>query len=163
MSEIYFISDLHLGHDSIPKYSGPLRGGVTTVEDHDDWIVYQWNSVVRPSDTVYVLGDVAFTPSGLVRAGRLNGNKYLIMGNHDHFNVRLYEEQGFKVLSGLVYFHGYWLSHAPVHPEELRGRKNIHGHVHARSLQDDRYINVCVEALGGLPLNFNKIQPAAAA
>lgn len=39
----------------------------------------------------------------------------------------------------------FWLSHCPLHPEELRGRLNIHGHVHTNSVRDQRYINVSFE------------------
>ena len=53
----YFISDLHLGHRKILEYS-PARGG-KTIDEHDEWLVSQWNSVVRnKKDLVWVLGDI---------------------------------------------------------------------------------------------------------
>ena len=87
---IFFIADLHLGHDNICEYEGPNRGGSKTIEEHDDWIVYQWNSVVRNTDLTWVLGDVAFSHEGLAKMKRMNGSKHLILGNHDMFSNKKY-------------------------------------------------------------------------
>ncbi len=67
-----------------------------------------------------------------------------------------------KVFS-LLSYKGHWLSHAPIHPMELRGKKNIHGHCHpylmtkevyGETVVDDRYINVCVEYVGYTPIKW---------
>ena len=57
MRTVRFISDLHLGHKSICTFSGKERGGVTTVEEHDRYIIEQWNSVVQKNDLVWVYRD----------------------------------------------------------------------------------------------------------
>ena len=55
------------------------------------------------------------------------------------------------------------MSHAPIHPNELRGRFNLHGHVHQNSITlpdgslDDRYINCCVEMSYGIPQSLDKL------
>ena len=41
--------------------------------------------------------------------------------------------------------HGMWLSHAPIHPDELRGKPSVHGHCHYANIQldgkdDPRYL-----------------------
>lgn len=37
----------------------------------------------------------------------------------------------------------FWISHCPVHYQELRGRVgNIHGHLHFAELDDPRYFDV---------------------
>ncbi len=156
-AKVYFISDLHLAHKKILLFSSPWRDG-STVDEHDEWIIKQWNSVVKKRDVVYLLGDVAFSKDGLAKCERLNGVKKLILGNHDHFRVAEYEAVGFKVLGGIVRYKNFWLSHAPVHPEVLRELKNIHGHVHNQSLDDDRYINVCVEVQNGIPRFLDDIR-----
>jgi calcineurin-like phosphoesterase family protein len=156
-AKVYFISDLHLGHNKILNFSGDYRGGTTT-EEHDEWIINQWNSVVTKRDVVYVLGDVAFTREGLDKCRQLHGYKKLILGNHDKYMVSEYMTRGFKILSGIVKYKRFWLSHAPIHPNELRGLINIHGHVHSQSIDDLRYINVCVEPLNGIPLFLEELR-----
>lgn len=48
-------------------------------------MVQEWNSIVCPEDTVYILGDVAFLPAAeaVKILKNLNGSKILIEGNHD--------------------------------------------------------------------------------
>lgn len=156
MSQVRFISDLHLGHKSICEFSGPQRGGVSTVEDHDQWIVNQWNSVVQKNDLVWILGDVCFDADKLSLLKKMKGNKHLILGNHDKFSISLYS-QYFNKIHGFLKYKGFWISHAPINSAELRGKLNIHGHVHNNSVDDFRYINVCVEAVQGKPIAFSEI------
>ena len=51
----------------------------------------------------------------------------------------------FDEVHSLVKYKGTWLSHAPIHQDELRGCVNIHGHTHYHVIDDERYINVCSE------------------
>lgn len=152
----FVISDLHLGHKNILKYSGALRGG-TTSEEHDEWIISQWNSTVKKNDLVYLLGDVAFNLEHYAKLRRMKGEKILVRGNHDVNNVR-HLIQYFGDICGLLsYRRTFWMSHAPIHPVELRGRFNIHGHVHQNSIDDRRYINACVEMSYGIPQNLDEL------
>lgn len=153
---IFFIADLHLGHKNIVNYTGEFRGQCKTPDEHDDWIVYQWNSVVRKTDLVWVLGDVAFTKEGLKNLKRMNGTKHLILGNHDLFPLRQYYEY-FHKIHGFMKYKGYWLSHAPINTGSLRGLKNIHGHLHTGKIDDSNYICVSVEHLNGMPLALYEI------
>ena len=165
MSLVYMISDLHLGHKNILGFSGALRGG-DNVDEHDDWIVSQWNSIIRKRDTVFVLGDVAMNKPALYRCRQLNGNKKLLIGNHDNFKIDEYIYAGGfdEIMPGLTRYRGTWLSHAPIHPDELRGKINIHGHVHKSSITDQngrpdkRYKNVCVEMSYGIPQLFSALK-----
>lgn len=78
----WFTSDLHLGHANVIKYSNrPFKD----VEEMNSALVDNWNSVVRPGDLVFCLGDFAFCDEdkAIKYAKRLMGNKYLIFGNHD--------------------------------------------------------------------------------
>ena len=156
MSNVFFISDLHIGHRNILKYS-PEREGSNT-DEHDLWLLEQWNSVVKKKrDLVYVLGDVCFDQSKLWILDKMAGTKYLLPGNHDYFKLEEYMAYFDKILWFRKY-HEFWISHAPIHPDELRGRKNIHGHVHSKSIRDSRYINVCVEKLNGVPVTLEEIR-----
>jgi len=154
MSKVYFISDLHLGHKSILKFS-PSRGG-QDCKTHAEWLVKQWNSVVTKRDLVWVLGDICFDNKFLPYLKKMNGSKHLILGNHDKFMLSEYAKY-FNKIHGFIKYKGFWLSHSPIYAGELRNQMNIHGHVHNNSVPDKRYINVCVEALNGVPIEFTKI------
>ena len=155
---VYFISDLHYGHKSILSFEPELREG-HDVDSHNLWLVNQWNSVVTSKrDVVYVLGDVVFGVDNFRWLYMLNGEKHLIMGNHDTYPLERYLEHFVRIHPGLYGYKGYWLSHAPIHEDELRGRKNIHGHVHSKSIKDNRYINVCVETCAGVPQTLAQLE-----
>lgn len=162
MSKKWIISDLHLGHKNILKYSGSLRGS-TTSEEHDKWLIDQINSVLKKNDLLYILGDVAFDREGLHKVKKIKCQKILIRGNHDILPAQEYL-QYFAQIHGLLSFKGtFWMSHAPIHPAELRGRLNIHGHVHQNSIlnemgePDPRYINACVEMTYGVPQSLDEL------
>jgi calcineurin-like phosphoesterase family protein len=166
MSQVYFISDLHLGHRNIHKFRKTAykrRYGFgeflvfESEEEHQEALIEAWNETIRKRDTVYILGDVAFNEKGLEAFKRLQGHKRIILGNHDIDGKALapYCDSigGFQ-----RYKREFWLSHAPIHPDELRGKYNIHGHVHDQTLQDSRYFNVCPENIGMSPIPFETIK-----
>ncbi|ANK71709.1 hypothetical protein FA04_03110 [Ensifer adhaerens] len=81
----FYIADTHLMHERLVSMQ-PRQ--FASIDEHDEAIMSRWNAVVGDEDIVYHLGDVAF---GLAKNadrvreifGRLNGRKYLIIGNHD--------------------------------------------------------------------------------
>lgn len=158
MSDVFFISDLHLGHRNILNFAKEYRHG-SAIKEHDDWLISQWNSAVTSKHSlVYVLGDVAFDKEAMQRCLPLmKGRKILVRGNHDNFDTELYLEY-FEQVLGFIKYKEFWLSHAPIHPTELRGKKNIHGHVHQNTIQDVNYINVCVEPLKGIPISLLQLR-----
>lgn len=157
MSQVRFISDLHLGHKAIASFSGPQRGGITNVEEHDKWIVEQWNSVCTKNDLVWVLGDVCMDRTKLPLLKKMKGNKHLILGNHDEFSLETYMPY-FNKIHGFLRYKGLWLSHCPIHPEELREKINVYGHSHNNPIKDSRYICVSVEQVNGQPLSLETIR-----
>ena len=80
MSRVWFTSDIHLGHSRVAE----IRG-YPDVETHDAEIMLEWTRVVKPEDTVYVLGDIAVSKykNTLELIKLLPGRKHLISGNHD--------------------------------------------------------------------------------
>lgn len=163
MSQVFFISDLHLGHKSILKFSPDRVGTCSCIYEHDEILVDRWNSKVNKRDTVWVLGDICFDIEKMPLFDRMLGTKNLIIGNHDKFQLGVYQKY-FNKIHGFLKYKGFWISHAPIHPDELRGKRNIHGHVHSNIITDlngkpdDRYISVCVEACHGYPIPFNQIR-----
>ena len=168
MSRVFFISDLHFGHKRIVDF-GRQQGKVYRTGDdylenmHN--IIENWNNVITKRDTVWVLGDVAFSEEGFEALKELEGHKKLVRGNHDNYFTTEKWLEVFETVESLVNYKGYWLSHAPIHPDELRGKRNIHGHVHHNSIMDKynghpdyRYVNVCCEAIGETPIPFEAIK-----
>ena len=51
---VFFTSDTHFGHATVAN----LRG-FDDVQDHNRAIVRNINKIVKPEDTLYILGDVA--------------------------------------------------------------------------------------------------------
>jgi calcineurin-like phosphoesterase family protein len=165
MSEIFLISDLHLGHDNVlhfqhPTKEGPLRPFKSIDEMHHT-IITNWNSVVTDKDKVYVLGDVAMTEPALKLLAMMNGHKHLIMGNHDKYQARAYL-QYFEKLGGLRQINGVWLSHAPMHEScvnQERVKINAHGHLHGNIIDSPKYRNVCVENINYTPISVDEVMP----
>jgi len=156
MSKKYVISDLHFHHKNILEYAKGLRSG-TTMEEHDEWLIDQINSVVTKHDLLYILGDIAMNNKGLHLVKKIRGNKMLVRGNHDLCATKQYLEY-FQEVHGLLSYRGvFWMSHSPIHPGSLRGRFNLHGHVHQNSVADERYINCCVEMTFGVPQSLDEL------
>lgn len=159
MSNVYFISDLHLGHEGSLNWARDYREGETMEEMHD-WLVSQWNSVVKNKrDLVWVLGDISFDIESLLVLNQMNGRKKMVQGNHDPFQHSVYKDYFEKVVAYEKY-KGFWLSHMPIDEFDIvncRVRGNIHGHLHQSVTGKSHHCNVCVEQCKGVPVNFQHI------
>lgn len=82
LDKIWLSSDEHYLHSKNLIYSGrPFQ----TIEEHDNTLIANINSVVKPTDHFFLLGDLIFTSNiEVIRDyyNRMNGIKYLILGNH---------------------------------------------------------------------------------
>lgn len=79
MGNIFCSGDLHFSHTNILKY---CSRNFTNVHEMNKELTERWNSVVKPNDIVYYLGDFCFgDPRPYVE--KLNGIIHLIKGNHD--------------------------------------------------------------------------------
>lgn len=161
MKEIFLTADHHFGHEKILEYEPEKRGRFSSIEEHDEFLIEQWNSVVRPVDTVIHLGDITMGKQGLNSVRRLNGYKKLILGNHDNLDTQEYL-QVFAKLHGSLFFKGAaLLTHVPVHPQQLNHRFafNIHGHLHGRGgIDDQRYIDVGIDAWDFRPVAWSELK-----
>lgn len=85
MSSVFFTADTHFNHVNILKYCPPRGQAWSSVNEMNEGIINNWNSVVPENGTVYHLGDFGFgNPDSIVPIlERLNGNITLIVGNHD--------------------------------------------------------------------------------
>lgn len=94
--KVWFTSDSHIQHRNILKHC-PKRaeiGGfdIDDVEAHDKWLIDIWNKTIGKRDIVYILGDFSFASPEIIKKQilpKLNGQKYLILGNHDKSSEHL--------------------------------------------------------------------------
>ena len=138
MSIVRFIADLHLGHENMAK-----RRGFKSVEEHDNYVISQWNSAVNKRDLTYILGDITMESSKeYPKLDQLNGRKIVVGGNHDKAKHTLELLKYVESVTAMVKYKGIWLTHCPVHPLELEYRvsRNIHGHIHSKSIEKDIYL-----------------------
>lgn len=164
MSIVRFIADLHLGHQFMATHRG-----FESVEQHDEHIIAQWNSVVHKRDLTYILGDVTMEKAdSYVLLDRLNGTKRVVLGNHDlpkHIPKLLQHVQS---VSGMEKYKGIFLTHCPIHPMELEHRvsRNIHGHIHNHVVMlldsgledpDPRYHCVSCERVDFIPRTLKEL------
>jgi calcineurin-like phosphoesterase family protein len=166
MANILLISDTHFGHANMLNFrdegGGLVRAGFASVEEMDELMVQRWNSIVRPNDHVYHLGDVAMRREHLAVCKRLHGHKRLVLGNHDIFEARDYIDVGFKKLFGSRVLDGFLLTHIPIQPASMgRFTANIHGHIHERDCPPGAYVNVSVERIGYQPVPLEVIKKQA--
>lgn len=168
MAEKFIISDTHFYHAKTITHFEPGRP-FASLEEMNETMIDRWNSVVKPKDKVYHLGDVFFgdISNFLLLSMRLNGRKRLIPGNHDHQLeglAHVFEEihptwRNLKEL-GLV------LTHIPVHQRtftEQRGWAkedvlNVHGHIHFEPPPEGQYVCVCVEHTEYTPVHVDEIR-----
>jgi len=157
----FVVADLHFGDEAAcTRYrrpdGSPLRPFKSAAE-MDEEIILRWNQSVTERDLVYVLGDV-----GRGRHARsvrlLAGRKHLIAGNGD--DVAAISRTGlFESIAIAKWLPGALLSHIPVHPSQLRrGMINVHGHLHARSVNDSRFVCVSLEQTDFRPVLLSSLQ-----
>lgn len=177
MSDTWFISDPHFGHASMLKFERDdgtlLRPQFTNADEMDDFIITQHNATVKPTDKVYILGDIAMKKRFLPKVLQLNGRTRLIMGNHDIFGFKEYAKYFGEVYHMRTFpGEGIMMTHIPTHIESIkRGWVNVHGHLHANivgadqqmvegdlSIQHPKYYNVCVEHHNYTPVNMEIIR-----
>lgn len=146
MSRVWVTADLHLGHVNITKF----RPQFFSVEEHNEFVIDNLLSTVGKRDKVFLLGDIVFK-GGEKYAEILKSmaaNKVLVLGNHDGITGWA------NSVEAALGYKKSWLTHIPVHPQELDYRKefNIHGHLHETFINDPRYFNVSLEATNYKPV-----------
>lgn len=165
MSGVFFLSDLHLGHKNVTKFENHFRAkamGIRpcsldeAIKVHDRLIIDRINETVDKRSKLYLLGDIGYNTDLLHEIECKTVT--MVLGNHDTKGAEFFISKfGWEVLGAHAY-KGFWISHFPIHPDELYGKRNIHGHVHCKSVKDDRYINISVEMNGGYPVSFEDIK-----
>jgi calcineurin-like phosphoesterase family protein len=155
------ISDPHFGHENIITY---CDRPFSNAEEMDEILAFNWNSVVKPEDTVYMLGDWAFGHGSREILEKilptLNGTIIMIRGNHDNKPAEWYKKLGVAEVHGgvfWVYKPNVILSHEP-YPTK-NPVINIHGHTHnlMHVGPSNIYINVSAEAINYTPVDLDEL------
>lgn len=138
---IYFSSDGHFFHQNVIRFD---NRPFTNVDEMNEMLIQNWNGVVRHDDEIYYLGDFSFgneNETGRVLS-RLNGRKFLILGNHDkpklmnvfkkHFEmIEQYKTLNYKDLYFVMF-------HFPIEEWHWQHKGAIHlcGHRHNTHLDN---------------------------
>lgn len=163
MNNTWFTSDQHFFHKKIIEYA---RRPFESVEEMNEALVENHNKVVSPQDIVYMIGDISFGGShetSLILK-RLNGNKILILGNHD-------DEHNLRSMNVFGSVHDYLevkkldkspvaLFHFPIQTWNAKHYGAVHLHGHSHGTTDNtglRRVDVGVDCWNFTPVNWEEI------
>lgn len=170
---IYLSSDTHFGHDRGFIYA---PRGFSSVQENDEVIVERFNSILRPNDDLYLLGDqmLGDNENGINCLRQLTCKLHILWGNHDT-DVRkvLYNH-----LPNVVEICGhatmlkynkwrFYLSHYPTITDNLddvskpwQQVKNLYGHTHQKTnFYNDNPLmyHVGVDSHGCYPVSIEQV------
>lgn len=166
---IYITSDQHFGHANIIKY---CDRPFDSVQQMDEAMIACWNEVVRPDDTVYVVGDftLANQEAALKYRKRLVGHKVFMPGSHDRW---IHDAGKPKQLTGTPFseWTGYWieeikhkghyitLCHYSMRswPRSFHGSLHCYGHSHGRLPPHGRSMDIGVDMNHFYPYSLDEI------
>ncbi len=164
MSVVYVMSDLHLTQPSVIKFRSQFPSHI----EHDELIIDNILTICKKRDTLWLLGDCFIFPESIKLLAKMKqhiGYIHLVLGNHDTDRER-YKNIVLPIINQSLVdsVHGVhkmkgkaWMTHTPMHPQELYGKINIHGHVHSNTIPDDRYCNVSCENTDYKPVKLQDI------
>ena len=146
---IWITSDLHLQHDKPFIYEAR---GFSSIQEHDEAIIKNWNKLVEDYDVVYILGDLIMGESeqGIELLRQLNGSLRVILGNHcTAKRIELYETLPNVEILGYANIlkyqkYRFYLSHYPTLCSNFNDGKtlkekviNLCGHAHTKDCFTD--------------------------
>lgn len=168
---IYFIADTHFNDEDIIAYE---KRPFKSVEEMNNHIIDQCNSVLKDDDTLIIVGDfMKINPfnrdidtlnecKSILK--RMRGYKWLIKGNHDIVQSARYQEYGgFEEVSSnpIILEEFFIVSHMPMYVSSKMPYANIFGHVHNNPIYrdySDRHCCVSAERIHYQPLSFDEIK-----
>jgi len=166
MSNIFFHSDYHFGHQKVFSFCPQTRSRWDNVDQMDEELIEIWNSRIQPGDTFYFLGDFSYhrdeeKTEKIFKA--LKGQKFLCVGNHDPRHVRklawsgVFDYRRIKIDKQVIILHHY-----PIAEWDLFFRQSWHlyGHVHGRTPLPDSWkaLDVGFDGKFQLPISFDELQ-----
>ena len=161
-ANIFFWSDPHWFHDRILEFT---KRPFSDLEEMNDTLIYNWNSVVRKHDAGYILGDISFGTRNQTDEliSRLNGQIHIIRGNHDDsldkFASRFASYQDYKEIK--VKGQKICLFHFPIESWHgaNKGSWHLHGHCHGSLVSTNGpRLDVGVDSVGLFPISIEEVR-----
>jgi len=172
---IFFSGDPHFCHFNVIRFGNrPYQ----TYWEMNDAIIKNWNSVVQPEDTVYLLGDIGIGKRWeIVKcAFELSGTIHWILGNHDKkakgwaelkkrfASISTYKE--IKVNDPEADYRGnkyqkIVLFHYPIHSWNGMhyGAWHLHSHTHGTFfVKDNKILDVGMDCWGCIPVSYERVK-----
>lgn len=160
----FFTADLHFDHANIIEYE---NRPFSSVEEMNQELIERWNNKVEKDSNVYILGDFCLTNRGeriKEILNQLNGNKFLVRGNHDKIVDKKWVREQFcwvKDYYKLNYCNfKIILFHYPILQWNGKHHNYLHfyGHVHSNIPEySPLAYNVGVDVNNYEPLSFAEI------
>lgn len=129
-----YIADWHYEHANCINFD---NRPFVNVEEMNKELIRRWNSVVKPGDVTYVLGDMFWcnTTTAIEVLKQLNGQIVLIKGNHDRCKDKDFVSCFAKITDYLEIKDGnrdVVLCHYPIpcFKNHYYGWYHLYGHVH---------------------------------
>ena len=155
--KIWFTADTHFNHTNVIKYcSRPFA----TVDEMNERLIENWNSCVGVNDRIYIIGDFAFS-GHCALLDRLNGQKHLIVGNHDKMTSVV--ERHFRSVSQMkeirIKNRKIVMCHYPLRTwnDSRIGSILLFGHTHGRCVTDNLSFDVGVDTHEYKPYSYEEI------
>lgn len=162
---IYFSSDWHLGETRITKEFNPFFRPFKSVEEQNECIINNMNSLIKEGDTLIHLGDVAMTVEDMKLLDNLVcKNRILIEGNYDvdkpekRKELEKYFDKIVPELKMKINGLKLYLNHYPTKCNMKSDRFNICGHIHGLWKVQPNMVNVGIDAWNFLPVSFDDIK-----
>ena len=139
---VLFISDTHFGHENIIKY---CNRPFADVDSMDKELIDNWNQTVASDDIVIHNGDFALGKKSIENyVSKLNGQIYIVRGNHDHWSDAKGVQFGFaKIFKKPVEFEiggkTFFCCHAPEQIVNIGPQADylLYGHIHDKHWTDE--------------------------
>jgi calcineurin-like phosphoesterase family protein len=162
---IWFSSDHHCYHSSIIKH---CNRPFSSSQEMTEILIQNHNRLVKPTDTVYWLGDFAWNlyEDKLERlVNRFNGKKHFILGNHDKvsFFRSLANKGVFESVNDTkaISINGQyiWLSHYPHRSwnKSFHGSFHLFAHCHGTAQPYGLSHDVGVDSWNFAPISYDMV------
>jgi len=161
---LFFSADSHYYHKNLAI----IHRGFNSIEEMNELMIDNYNKKVTKNDHIYILGDFSFgtVEQTLEILNRLNGNKFLIIGNHDEKMLKNKE-----IVSKFAWVKDYYklkydglkiiLFHYLIHRWDCSHYGSLHFHGHNHNLKLDIEIknsyNVGVDVNNYEPVSLEEI------